>query len=699
MYLNELKTGLTNISGIGSKRANLLKKIGVSTITDLLTHYPIRYEDRKDFTYFKDFHLNPKMAVKVIITGHSYISSHKGKILKVHIEDKHRYKAYLICFNRNFLEHSLKIGKTVNIYGKFEFKYGELQSSIFDYEPEFTPEEKSNFNKILPVYSTTEGLSNKIIREAISKTIETHLQYLNEEIPENIAKQLNLIDFTEAIKQMHFPDDFEKLELAKKTLIFHELFYLMLTAQYKKNKRISKSITTKTDKAEISTITKLTPSQEKIINSLNFELTEDQKKVLQEINSDLFSDKPMGRLLQGDVGSGKTIVALLAAVAMIDCKVQVAIMVPTELLASQHAETAYKVLKNTDITIALLTGSLKAEQQKETLKKLKDGTIDLVIGTHSLFQNKIEFKNLQFVIIDEQHKFGVNQRKELIQKSQNPNMLVMSATPIPRTLALTLFADLEISTIKQIPKNRKEIITYSAKIGNEKKVYDFIKKELEKGNQAYFVYPLIEDSEQLNLKSALTMAENLQEKIFPEYKIGLLHSKVETQAKKTLMDKFNQGEIDILVATSVVEVGIDNPNATCIVIEHSDRFGLSTLHQMRGRVGRGEKQSYTFLIFNPNLTADAKKRLKIMKESNDGFKIAEEDMKIRGAGEIAGERQSGNISLKVADLSSDGAALALAQKYASQIFSTPEKLQAPEYAQIKYIIEKCPYYSENLFFT
>jgi ATP-dependent DNA helicase RecG len=428
--------------------------------------------------------------------------------------------------------------------------------------------------------------------------------------------------------------------------------------------------------------------QKELIKRLPFNLTDGQTEAVNQINSDLNSPVPMVRLLQGDVGSGKTLVSFLAALFIIEKNAQVAIMAPTELLARQHAENAAVLLEPLGLRIAFLTGNIKAKGRKELLANLTSGNIDIIIGTHALFTDDVEYKNLKLIVIDEQHRFGVVQRSLIMKKGNDAGLLMMSATPIPRTLALTVFGDMDVSEIKDKPPGRKPIITHLAKISNEKKVYDFIRNELEKGKQAYFVYPFIEGTDEI--KSAVSMSEKLSNEIFSDYNVALIHSKLPEDTKKQTMDNFRSGLINILVATSVVEVGVDVPNATCMVIEKAERFGLSALHQLRGRVGRGHDQSYCFFVYSDDYTEDAKKRLLVMKENTDGFIIAEEDLKLRGPGHITGTEQSGFLKLGIADPIRDIDELLRARDDAFSILENDPDLLLANHMIIAKVLELTP---------
>ncbi|MDC7126432.1 MAG: ATP-dependent DNA helicase RecG, partial [Spirochaetales bacterium] len=471
---------------------------------------------------------------------------------------------------------------------------------------------------------------------------------------------------------------------------FEELFHFQFLAfrrAWKRKSIIKKSSKTKTDKdSELKT---------KFIQNLDFNLTNSQQKVLSEIINDQNSEKPMSRLLQGDVGSGKTLIAFIAALNAIEKGGQTALMAPTELLAKQHADNAYKLFDNIGIRVALLTGSIKAQERKLLLKNLKEGNIDLLIGTHALFSNDVFFKNLSLIIIDEQHRFGVIQRLSLSEKSNEADLLLMTATPIPRTLAMTVFGDLDVSTITELPPGRIPVETHLAAMGNEHKVYDFVKRELNKGHQAYFVYPLISKSDKTSLKDAESMFQKLKDYYLKGINIGLIHSKLDNNTKKDIMNNFRNGELQVIAATSVIEVGVDVPNATCMIIEHAERFGLSALHQLRGRVGRGKEQSYAFLIYSQDLTDTGIERLRIMKESTDGFYIAEEDLKLRGPGNMSGAEQSGFLPFTISNLNTDFELLKEARKAATSLIEEDPGLLKTENSGLRRLLNTCPPFSEK----
>ena len=677
MYADELKQKVILLNGIGKETSKSFAKININNVADLLKYIPRAYENRKDIIPLSNYRKGPVNTIIEVI-DHDYIGFGEKKTLKVHIKDE-TASAVLLCFGRNFLNRKLIVGKKFFLYGTFEYKYNDLQTSAFVIE-EFS-NDPANFNKIIPVYPLSAKLNQGILRRSIWEGINELARFTKNQIPEYLLQQYGFIPRNTAVQNIHFPGSIELLDSARRALIYEELFYLQLTVG-RKSKEIRKI------QRQIST--QLYQKEKLLIKDLPFSLTIDQEKVLKEIRIDMESNTPMARLLQGDVGSGKTLVAFISSLRIIETRGQVAFMAPTELLAKQHAENAAKLLEPLGIRLAFLSGNVKNSQRKPLLSALAKGEIDLIIGTHALFTGNVKFNNLQYVIVDEQHKFGVLQRMALLNKGDTPDLLLMTATPIPRTLTLTLFGDMDVSIIKTMPVGRKPVITHLSVIDKENKVYNAVRKELERGHQAYFVYPRIQDSEFYgNLKDAESMYEYLREEIFPEFKLGIIHSKLIEEEKNKTMGKFVTGEINILVSTSVVEVGVDIQNATCMVIEHAEQFGLSGLHQLRGRVGRGKEQSYAFLVYAKELSEEGKIRLKTMMDFTDGFSISEEDLKIRGPGELAGNRQSGFLNLTYANLTRDFKILEEARADAFKILENDPGFLKPEHTVIREVIDRC----------
>jgi ATP-dependent DNA helicase RecG len=685
MFLRSLTVPVNSISGIGSSAALKLARIGINTAADLLVHYPRDWEDRVKAVPLNEYR-SSKVCTLVTVFAREWIGYGRTRTLKVYIKDEDT-QAALLCFNRPWLDKQLVTGSKYMVSGRFYYKYGELQSSAFEIEPESTG---ANFGKILPVYPLTAGIIQNNLRRFISAALNKYAKEIEDELPGEITEKENLLPKKQAIKEIHFPSSPDLLEKAKKTLIYEELFYMEVMVARRAIERKSRIIK-QPDKEEKGN-EEFSQLQKNLLERLPFSLTMGQKKAVTEINKDMSANVPMARLLQGDVGSGKTLVSFMAALRALEDKGQAAIMAPTELLARQHAENAARLLEPLGLRIAFLTGNIKAKGRKELLKNLEAGEIDIIIGTHALFSKDVEYKNLKLVVIDEQHRFGVTQRSLIMSKGKEAGLLMMSATPIPRTLALTVFGDMDVTVIKDMPEGRKPVFTHLAKESNEDKVYDFVRKELEKGRQAYFVYPLIEDGDEI--KDAVSMAQRLQEEVFPKHKTALIHSKLPEDEKKQTMDNFRKGEIDILAATSVVEVGVDVPNAVCMVIEHAERFGLSALHQLRGRVGRGGQQSFCFLVYSDELTEEGKTRLMVMLENSDGFVIAEEDLKLRGPGQIAGTEQSGYLVLGIANPIRDMEILERAREEVFSILENDPDLLLENNRVIARVLEQAPPFSE-----
>jgi ATP-dependent DNA helicase RecG len=613
-----------------------------------------------------------------VIAKDWFFNSRTGKQdLKVYVEDAGS-RGVLVCFNQPFMEKKLAAGTYHWLWGTFQHKFGELQSSSF--EVEAVPVEAGSeavldqgarllsetpsrcFGRILPVYPLSEGLTQSMLRRFIEQALNQYAKPVENELPGYLIEQHRLLPKSRAIRALHFPGSMAELEQAQKTLIYEELFYLETLVGKRAKERRAFQRGHPGLSPPLSPCGPWFPLQQRLLERLPFSLTPGQTEAVRAINQDMAGPYPMARLLQGDVGSGKTLVSFLAVLRSVELGGQAVLMAPTELLARQHEENAARLLEPIGIRSAFLSGNLKAKGRAPLLKALAAGEIDLMVGTHALFSKDLGYKNLRLAVIDEQHRFGVLQRQAIMAKGDHPDLLMMSATPIPRTLALTIFGDLDVSIIRDLPPGRKPVKTHLARESNEAKVYDFVRYELAAGRQAYFVYPLIEADDRKSLKDAQSMADRLGQQVFPQYPVALVHSKLGEEEKRQTMEDFRSGAIRILVATSVVEVGVDVPNASCMVIEHAERFGLAALHQLRGRVGRGEAQSYCFLVYSDSqtpgdasaqsaqeLTDEGKARLKVMLENTDGFVIAEEDLKLRGPGQITGTEQSGSFSLGIAD--------------------------------------------------
>jgi len=629
-----LLSDLTKLKGVGTKTTNLLKKKKINNIFDLLWKLPKSYTDRSRSTKIKDLKIGENQTITIIPQKYSFPRV-RNLPNKVSCADE-TGEIDCIFFNsyEGYVRKILPLEKEITISGKIGFFRNKYQLT----NPKYISEDSSIIKQKHNTYSLTEGISEKIYNKIINQIIK-NLPTLNEWHSDNILNKFGKIKWNEAIIELHKPENIGNYKKNfYQRLAFDEIFSTFLV-----NSEIRKKIKKIKKKNKLVDKTK----QNEIIKKLEFLLTNDQSKTLEEINNDLSSTNKMFRLLQGDVGSGKTIVSLLAAYNTINSGFQVAFMAPTEILARQHFNFAKKLFSN-QINIELISGKSEYKTKKEILKKLAENEIDIIFGTHAIFQKKVYFKNLGLIIIDEQHKFGVNQRKRLSDKGgKNCDVLLMTATPIPRTLTMTLYGDMDLSIIREKPKSRKPIKTYSKIESKIDDVIKFIKKEIKSGNQIFWVCPLIEESKKLDHSSAVKKFEYLN-KIFPN-QVSLLHGKTDLENKEIILDNFLKKKFQILVSTTIIEVGIDFPNANVIIIENANKFGLSQLHQLRGRVGRGNKESTCILMFKSNLSENAKKRINILKESTDGFYISEEDMKIRGFGDILGFKQSGIKNFKLAD--------------------------------------------------
>ena len=685
MLIGEIQTPVSNLYGAGKTTIEQLTRLGIATVGDLLRFWPRAWEDRSRYNTLSEWNAFHKLNVPVTIMDQQWFGYGRMKTLKLVISDSEGVRGELACFNRPFLEKAFPEGTKALVYGSFSVKYGAIQSSSFDIEKYDTAE-----RRILPVYPLTQGLTQTKLRKLIEQALNSYARGIDSELPADVLNKYGYPDKRAVLFAMHRPASLEEAEAARTALIFEEFFlYEAAVGMRALERRGVLPRTPVRDDASAGTAQSAgalqyaySPLQKELLSRLPFTLTGDQQAVTAEINADIDGTAPAARLIQGDVGSGKTLVAFLACVKVIEGGGQAALMAPTELLARQHADNAAKLLEPLGVRLAFLTGNLKAAGRSQLLQQLAAGNIDLIIGTHALFSAQTLYKNLRMVVIDEQHRFGVLQRSAIIQKGidsgkKAPHFLMMSATPIPRTLALSMFGDLDISVIKTMPPGRKPVITYVASESKAEKVYYFIGQDILAGKQAYFVYPIIEDSDTFNLKSAEDMFAELT-RDFPHHRLALIHSKVPEEEARTIMQEFRSGAIHILVATSVIEVGVDVPNATCMVIEHADRFGLSALHQLRGRIGRGSDQSYCFLLYGKNITETGMARLKVMANTTDGFVIAEEDLKLRGPGDIGGVEQSGYCGFELADPIRDFALLENARIAAFEMLAAQRGLYQQE---------------------
>ena len=628
-----LLSDISILKGVGKTLAAKFKKKNINTIFDLVLSTPSKYIDRSQETKIKNLYISKIQTVTILVEKYSFprIRNLPNKVICS--DDTGKLECIFFNSYEGYIKKILPLGKIVTISGKIGYFKGKYQIT----NPTHVSTDKNKVKKIHSNYKLSEGISDNIFNRTINEALK-NLPKMNEWLSDNILKNLNNINWNEAIINIHKPKINENNQKYINRLIFDEILStFLINSNIKKNFKRKKKIP-KIIYKNLQIYAK---------QNIGFKLTSDQINAIKEINNDISSNQRMFRLLQGDVGSGKTIVSLISAQNVIKNKYQVAFMAPTEILAKQHFNLFQKIFGNLS-NAQLLTGKTESKEKKNILKKLEVNEIDIIFGTHALFQKKIKFNRLGLIIVDEQHKFGVNQRKKLSEKGDdNCDVLVMSATPIPRTMMMTLYGDMDVTLIKSKPSNRKEIKTYTKDVKNIKDVIDFIKNEISKNSQIFWVCPLIEESKKIDHQSSIVRFNYLS-KLFKN-NVGLIHGSINNNEKETILKRFLDKKIKILVSTTVIEVGIDFPNATCIVIEDSNKFGLSQLHQLRGRVGRGEKQSTCILLYKSSLSENARKRLKILKYSNDGFYIAEEDLKLRGYGDLLGFQQSGQKTFRLAD--------------------------------------------------
>ena len=662
----QLLDNIQFVPGVGPKRAKLLNKLGVKTVKDLLFYFPRDYLSKISNKRIADLKINDMASVKGRITGFDTKGNRFQKQqFRVFISDGTGYITLLWFRPSPWLIKQFEVGKEIIILGRIQYYYNKLCVIHPDFEIVQEKEKKSFWveQDILPLYPLTEGISNKVLRKIVKNVLSQQL-FIDETLPEYIRQTKQLIPLNDALHKIHIPDSDEDIAISRKRFVFEELFFMELMLARKKvnwhkalgySMELKKTYTTKLKKA------------------LPFTLTDAQKRVLNEIVDDMKSPHQMNRLLQGDVGSGKTIISIFAMLLAIENGFQAAIMAPTEILATQHYFSLKEFLENFGLRVELLLGGVYAE--KEGIKAaIESGEVDIVIGTHSLIQKDVNFHKLGMIVIDEQHRFGVMQRLSLTQKGQKSDKLIMSATPIPRSLALTVYGDLDVSVIDELPPFKKEIYTNWISSSKKSQVNNFITKQLDMGRQVYVVCPLIEESEKSDLRDATNTYKELQSTVFKKYNIGLLHGKMHNQEKDKIMHAFKEHIIDVLVSTTVIEVGIDVPNATIMMIEHAERFGLSQLHQLRGRVGRGAHKSYCVLMAYEPISEEALIRLNTMKETNDGFRISEVDLELRGPGEFFGTKQSGLPTFRIANIVRDRPILEDARKLAFEIIQNDYNL-------------------------
>lgn len=679
----QLDTEVRFLKGVGDKIAQILAKLDLSTLQDLFYHLPRRYEDRTQFR--KIAHARPgepaTFAGKLITVDN--LSPRRGLTLTKAFIDDGSGALELIWYNQPYLKDTLlKLrNRRIVVYGVVKDTGWGLQIETPEWEDIEDGESMDGLlhtNRVVPVYPLTEGIGQKRMRQIMWNAVQ-YADLVPEILPRELRQRIGLMPIAEAIRQVHFPDNLEQITPARQRLVFEEFFVMQLGLALRRQQVAQeRGIAMRIDEERlIAQIHQLVP----------FELTNAQRRVIREIWNDMRRPHPMNRLLQGDVGSGKTIVAGAAILAAVDNQYQSAIMAPTEILAEQHYMVLSRLFQPLGIPVELLVGRLTQRQRAHTLERIASGRGMVVVGTHALIQEGVSFARLGLVIIDEQHRFGVLQRAALRDKGISPHLLVMTATPIPRTLTLSLYGDLDVSIIDEMPPGRKPVRTYWKFPEDRLKVYEGIRKLVAQGRQAYIICPLIEESEKLQVRAAEDLYEHLQKDVFPDLRVGLLHGRMKPTEKEMVMEAFRAGEIDVLVSTTVIEVGVDVPNAVAMVIEDAERFGLAQLHQLRGRVGRGEHQSYCVLIADPK-TEEGKARMAIMTQTNNGFTIAEEDLRLRGPGEIYGTRQSGITSFRVADLIKDMHLLEIARQEAFRLLERDPDLDLPPHAPLREAVDK-----------
>lgn len=661
---------VTSLKGVGAKTGQTLASLGINSIYDLLFYFPFRYDDLETLPLNQIID-GKKVLLKGIVATEPFVSHFGYRKSRLSFKMRIDHEVIMVnFFNQSWLKKSIKLGIKLAVYGK----YNVARQSLVGYKIVAQKEENQ---ELMPVYSINKGIKQKKLQSLIDLAIKENLLFVEDVVPAELRQKYNLMSDQEIITNLHHPRDINGAKLARRSAIFREFFLFQMQLAQIVNRRKHRHYGV-AKKYDLSAVKELTAA-------LPFELSHDQKQVINEIYADMHEPIQMHRLLQGDVGSGKTVVAVFAIYAAITAGFQVALMVPTEILAQQHFDKIDNILRPLGVRVALLTGTTKELEKREIYRELEDGTINVVIGTHALIQPKVEFKNLGLVIIDEQHRFGVGQRSTLVAKGDASDILAMTATPIPRTLALTVYGDMEISEIHTLPSGRKPVKSEWITSNHLDKVLDKMRQQLEAGFQVYVVTPLISESEKSDLKNA----EDLQRKIsqyFSKFNVALLHGQMNSEDKNSIMMNFIQGKINILVTTSVIEVGVDVSNANMMVIFNAERFGLSQLHQLRGRIGRGQTSSYCYFVSDPK-NEEAKKRMEIISTTSDGFRLAQEDLKLRGEGNVFGKAQSGLPQFKLGDVVTNYNALVVARKEARNLVRNDSNLEKAEYNFLRKILQ------------
>ena len=669
-----MKSSLLNediqyMKGVGPAKAKALNKLEINTYGDAITYYPREYEDRTNFKKINEFIVDENVVfVAKILTNISIRRIRKSLTISTFYVGDQTGKIQISIFNQTYMKNVLEVDKEYAIYGKVTGSNGRLQ---LDNPVMVDVERLDELTGFYPIYPLTQGLTNNYIFKLVNQILNMKIA-LPEIFSTEFRKKYELAEINFATEAIHKPANMQEVEIARRRLIFEELYLLQLALISIKNRNLSEKKGIVYSNTDYSEFLKLLP----------FELTGAQKRCLEEIEKDMSSDKMMNRLVQGDVGSGKTIVAAITMYIAVKNGYQAALMAPTTILANQHYEELKQYFEKLGMKVDIITGNTTKKNKEKIVEKLKSGEINILIGTHAIIEDNVEFKNLGIIVTDEQHRFGVKQRMKLNSKGENPDVMVMTATPIPRTLALMVYSDLDMSIIDELPKGRIPIKTYVVDESFETRINSFIKKEIAKGRQAYVVCPLIEENEELDLTDAKNLYEKYKTEVFKEYNVGFLHGKMKNKEKDEIMNAFKEGKIDIVISTTVIEVGVNVPNATLMVIEDADRFGLATLHQLRGRVGRSIYESYCVLK-SKNKSKESKERLNIMSKSNDGFEIAEKDLDLRGPGDFFGIRQHGLPEFKLANLLKDVKLLKLSNEAAKETIASDPNFDLPENKVLK----------------
>lgn len=678
--MKQLSDSVATLSGVGPKRVETLKTLHIETINDLLTHYPFRYDDIQE-KKLEEISDQEKVVLKGIAISDGVVNYYGHKksrlVFRMMVEQA---VITVTFFNQPFLKNKIRSSEEIAVFGKWDAR----RKSLTGLKIMATQQQEEEFT---PIYSVNKHIKQQTLVQLIKQGFEGYGELVEENLPDYLLDKYKLMPKQQAVRAMHFPESIEENRLAKRRLAFEEFFLFQLKMIQLKEEE--------TAKERSNPILYDVDELKQFIKTLPFELTNAQKRVVNEICADMRSPYHMHRLLQGDVGSGKTMVAALALFAAYTVSYQGALMVPTEILAEQHMESLSELFENTPVRVALLTGSTKAKARRQILAELAEGEIDILVGTHALIQEEVQFSNLGIVITDEQHRFGVNQRKILREKGNHPDVLFMTATPIPRTLAITTYGEMDVSIIDELPAGRKPIETRWALPKQLDSILETMRELVRQGQQAYVICPLIEESEMLDVKNATEIYEHLSTFFSPTYHVDLLHGKMKADEKDAIMQKFKDNDTQVLVSTTVIEVGVNVPNATMMVIIDADRFGLAQLHQLRGRVGRGKKVSYCVLIANPK-SEQGKERMKIMTETTDGFVLSQKDLEMRGPGDFFGAKQSGLPEFKVGDMVADFIMLETAREEAISLWKTPDWVQDKSFAPLAKSIKSTTYQLNHL---